>query len=37
MQTGGAGQKPLTEVYVTSENLLSLMDSVTGMYSAIKT
>lgn len=37
MQTGDASQKPLTEVYVTSENLLSVMDSVTGMYSAIKT
>lgn len=37
MQAGDTNLKPLTEVYVTSENLLSVMDSVTGMYSAIKT
>ena len=37
LQAGDTSQKPLTEVYVTSENLLSVMDSVTGMYSAIKT
>ncbi|WP_296447012.1 type IV pili methyl-accepting chemotaxis transducer N-terminal domain-containing protein [Rhodoferax sp. UBA5149] len=29
--------KPLTEVFVASENLLSVMDRVTGLYSAIKT
>ena len=30
-------KKPLTEIYVASENLLSVMDTVTGLYSAIKT
>lgn len=37
MQTAGAAAKPLSDVFVTSENLLSVMDRVTGMYAAIKT
>lgn len=37
MQTSGAAAKPLSDVFVTSENLLSVMDRVTGLYAAIKT
>ncbi|MDP3832860.1 MAG: type IV pili methyl-accepting chemotaxis transducer N-terminal domain-containing protein [Hydrogenophaga sp.] len=39
MQTTGAGAaaKTLSDVFVTSENLLSVMDRVTGLYAAIKT
>lgn len=37
MQTAGAAAKPLSDVFVTSENLLSVMDRVTGLYAAIKT
>lgn len=37
MQTAGAAAKPLSDVFVTSENLLSVMDRVTGMYAAIHT
>lgn len=33
---GGASAKPLQDVFVSSENLLSVMDRVTGLYSAIK-
>ncbi|MFZ2306256.1 MAG: type IV pili methyl-accepting chemotaxis transducer N-terminal domain-containing protein [Rhodoferax sp.] len=29
--------KPLTEVFTASENLLTVMDRVTGMYSSLKT
>jgi hypothetical protein len=29
--------KPLSEVYVASENLLSVMDTVTGLYAALQT
>lgn len=36
MQTSDRSPKPLTEVYVASENLLSVMDSVTGLYAALK-
>jgi len=32
----GASTKPLQDVFVSSENLLSVMDRVTGLYSAIK-
>ena len=32
----GGGSKPLQDVFVSSENLLSVMDRVTGLYSAIK-
>lgn len=31
------GTKPLTDVFVASENLLAVMDRVTGLYAAIKT
>ncbi|MFW5331358.1 type IV pili methyl-accepting chemotaxis transducer N-terminal domain-containing protein [Hydrogenophaga sp. ZJX-1] len=37
MQNSGAAAKPLSDVFVTSENLLSVMDRVTGLYAAIKT
>jgi hypothetical protein len=37
MQSAGAAAKPLSDVFVTSENLLSVMDRVTGLYAAIKT
>ena len=36
METAGAAAKPLSDVFVTSENLLSVMDRVTGLYAAIK-
>jgi hypothetical protein len=37
MQTSGAASKGLSDVFVTSENLLSVMDRVTGLYAAIAT
>ena len=37
MQAPGANPKGLSDVFVTSENLLSVMDRVTGMYAAITT
>jgi len=37
MQNSNAGQKGLSDVFVTSENLLSVMDRVTGLYAAITT
>lgn len=38
MTTAEAGAvKPLTEVFTASENLLSVMDRVTGMYASLKT
>ena len=37
MQASGATTKPLSDVFVTSENLLSVMDRVTGLYAAIAT
>lgn len=37
MQTPGANPKGLSDVFVTSENLLSVMDRVTGMYATIAT
>jgi hypothetical protein len=37
MQSAGAAAKPLSDVFVTSENLLSVMDRVTGLFAAIKT
>jgi hypothetical protein len=37
MQTPGANAKALSDVFVTSENLLSVMDRVTGMYATITT
>lgn len=37
MQNAGRTGKPGTEVFVTSENLLSVMDRVTGLYAAVKT
>lgn len=30
------GSKPLSEVFVASENLLSVMDRITGLYAALK-
>jgi hypothetical protein len=35
--TGANSTKQLKDVFMTSENLLSVMDRVTGMYSAIRT
>lgn len=35
MQPGTTG-KPLSDVFVSSENLLAVMDRVTGLYSAVK-
>jgi hypothetical protein len=32
----GTSAKALSDVFVSSENLLSVMDRVTGLYSAIK-
>jgi len=38
MTTAEAGAvKPLTEVFTASENLLTVMDRVTGMYASLKT
>jgi hypothetical protein len=37
MQTPGANAKALSDVCVTSENLLSVMDRVTGMYATLTT
>jgi hypothetical protein len=37
LQEGQGSSKSLSEVFVSSENLLSVMDRVTGLYSAIKT
>jgi hypothetical protein len=36
-QGASAGSKPLTDVFMASENLLSVMDKVTGLYAAVKT
>lgn len=36
MGSATPGSKPLSEVFVASENLLSVMDRVTGMYAALK-
>lgn len=36
LQDSQKGNKSLSDVFVTSENLLSVMDNVTGLYSAIK-
>jgi len=35
MQGGGNVNRQVAEVYVASENLLSSMDRVTGMYAAL--
>lgn len=37
MQPSSAASTSLSDVFVTSENLLSVMDRVTGLYAAIKT
>ncbi len=37
IQGSQSGNKPLSDVFVTSENLLSVMDNVTGLYAALKT
>ena len=37
MNQSAASGKALSDVFVSSENLLSVMDSVTGLYSSIKT
>jgi Type IV pili methyl-accepting chemotaxis transducer N-term len=37
LQVAQSGNLPLREVFVASENLLSVMDDVTGLYSAMKT
>lgn len=37
LQGGNIPAKSLSEIFVASENLLTVMDSVTGLYSAIKT
>jgi hypothetical protein len=36
MQNAARSTKPGTDVFVTSENLLSVMDRVTGLYAAVK-
>ena len=36
MNQGAANNKALSDVFVASENLLTVMDSITGLYSAIK-
>ena len=35
-QRAAATAKPLSDVFVTSENLLSVMDRVTGLYANVK-
>ncbi len=35
-QTAGATPKALSDVFVTSENLLSVMDRITGLYANLK-
>ena len=35
-QGAGAAAKSLSDVFVTSENLLSVMDRVTGLYAAVR-
>lgn len=37
LQGGNSAARSLSEIFVSSENLLSVMDNVTGLYSAIKT
>ncbi|MBY0467180.1 MAG: type IV pili methyl-accepting chemotaxis transducer N-terminal domain-containing protein, partial [Burkholderiales bacterium] len=37
MHNASRSSKPGTEVFVASENLLSVMDRVTGLYAAVKT
>ena len=37
MNQSAASGKALSDVFVSSENLLSVMDSVTGLYSSLKT
>lgn len=37
MQNSSAGSKGLSDVFVTSENLLSVMDRVTGLYATLST
>ena len=36
LQEGAQRPKPMTEVFISSENLLAVMDRVTGMYSSLK-
>jgi hypothetical protein len=36
LQEGAQRPKPMADVFVSSENLLSVMDRVTGLYSAVK-
>jgi hypothetical protein len=36
LQEGAQRPKPMSDIFVSSENLLAVMDRVTGMYSAIK-
>jgi hypothetical protein len=37
LESSDKNEKSMSEVFVSSENLLTIMDRVTGMYSAIKT
>jgi nitrate/nitrite-specific signal transduction histidine kinase len=37
LETGAQSSKSMTEVFVASENLLSVMDRVTGLYAAVRT
>ena len=36
LPSGQGGSKPLSEVFVASENLLSVMDNVTNLYAGVK-
>ena len=36
LQEGAQRPKPMSDIFVSSENLLAVIDRVTGMYSAIK-
>ena len=36
LQEGAQRPKPMADVFVSSENLLAVMDRVTGLYSAVK-
>ncbi len=37
MESTSKSAQPLSDVFVTSENLLSVMDRITGLYAAVKT
>ncbi|MDZ7919654.1 MAG: hypothetical protein U5O12_06525, partial [Rhodoferax sp.] len=36
LQEGAQRPRPMADIFVSSENLLAVMDRVTGLYSALK-